>query len=180
MLLFLALISDEEDKSKFEKLYIDKLGLLLNIANGITKNQADAEDAVYESFYKLAEYFDKYSSKSIDELTALLVTMVKHKSIDILRKNKRISEYDAETIILYNDRIDIMPEESLIQEESKEYVKEILHQLPESLYEVLDLKYYQELSNGEIAKLLGLKIKTVEMRVYRAKEKIKEILNEVQ
>ena len=179
MLVYLSLINDADDKLKFEKLYLETRDFLLKIAFGMTSNEVDAEDVVYNSYYKLAESFDKYSNKSNDELKALLVTIVKHEAIDLFRKQGKVSEFDMETMVFYNQDCDLMPEESLLKNETNSQIRILLQELPEVLYEVLDLKYYQNMSNKEIADILGIKVKTVEIRLYRGKQKLKEILNDV-
>lgn len=176
MLLFLSVIESEDDRDKFERLYLSCNDLLLKIAYGITGNYTDAEDVVYSSYCKLAENFDRYSSKPLDELTALCITIVKHRAIDLLRKEKRIANWDISTMELYDNHDADDPECYLLKGEEQVKYQELLRKLPDSLYEVLDLKYYQQLSNREIADLLGLKLKTVEMRLYRGKEKIRELL----
>ena len=179
MLVYLSLIDDADDKLKFEKLYLETRDFLLKIAFSITGNTVDAEDVVYNAYYKLAERFEKYSTKSNDELKALLVTIVKHEAIDLFRKQGKISELDMKTVVFYNEDSDLMPEESLLKNETNTYIRMVLQKLPEVLYEVLDLKYYQNMSNKEIADFLGIKVKTVEIRLYRGKQKLKEILNNV-
>jgi DNA-directed RNA polymerase specialized sigma24 family protein len=39
----------------------------------------------------------------------------------------------------------------------------------------VDLKYFYDYSNKEIAKIMNVPVKTIEMRLYRAKIKIREL-----
>ena len=48
--------------------------------------------------------------------------------------------------------------------------------LPELQKEILELKYYHELTNKEISKILGISPKNVEVRLYRARNKMKELI----
>ena len=44
-------------------------------------------------------------------------------------------------------------------------------QLPKALRVVLEMKYYDELSRCGIEEQLGISVKAVDMRLYRAKQK---------
>ena len=64
----------------------------------------------------------------------------------------------------------------MIQEEGEKELLEAMKILPEKLRLVLELRYFHEYSNGEIAKILDISKKNVEIRLYRAKKKMKEVL----
>ena len=68
------------------------------------------------------------------------------------------------------------PLENVIQEEGEKELLEAMKILPEKLRLVLELRYFHEYSNGEIAKILDISKKNVEIRLYRAKKKMKEVL----
>ena len=56
--IYLSLI-DENDMSRFEKIYYKYKNLLFYIANGILPDITDAEDAVQEAFIRIAKNMDK-------------------------------------------------------------------------------------------------------------------------
>ena len=53
MIIYLQMIESDEDKSKFEQLYIMYKGLMFHVAMKILKNEFDAEDAVHQAFLSL-------------------------------------------------------------------------------------------------------------------------------
>lgn len=55
MIIYLQMIESDEDKSKFEQLYIMYKGLMFHVAMKILKNEFDAEDAVHQAFLSLIE-----------------------------------------------------------------------------------------------------------------------------
>lgn len=178
MIFYLSLLETEEDKKSFEKIYEENYLTMYHIALGILKNQADAENAVHEAFLKLAEKFEKYSVLGCSEMTGLCVTIVKNKAIDIIRKANHLSEDEVENIVLYDENVEKSPEKMLERGELEKSVQQLLEYLPEILKQTLVLKYYYEYSNREIAKIMGVSTKTVEMRLYRSKQKLKEIIGE--
>ena len=178
MLIYLTAIDGEQNRVKFENIYQKNRNIMFHVAYSILDNEADAEDVVHMSFMRLAENFEKYEQKSVDELCSLCISITKHISIDVYRKRKNISEFEIENLILFNDNIDFQPDEYLEKEIQRNYIQELIHEIPEKARIILELKYYQGLDNKEIARLLDLKPKTVELRLFRAKEQLKQLLQE--
>lgn len=56
----------------------------------------------------------------------------------------------------------------------KEKLVEEINKLDDRYRMVLELKYVTQYSNDEIANMLGLKKKTVEMQIYRANKMLRE------
>lgn len=176
MLIYLNMIQGEERKASFEKIYEENYLRMYHIAFSILKQQADAEDAVHEAFLSIAKNFRKYSKLSCREMQGLCVTIVKNKTIDQLRYQKRFSDEELENLVLYNEYAEFDPEKNLHQKEESAKIRRIMEQLPEVLRMTVDLKYFYDYSNQEIAKILNVSVKTVEMRLYRAKMKMRELL----
>ena len=59
MLIYLAMIESDEDKSKFEIIYTAYKKLMLYQANKILGDINDTEDVVHESFLKIIKIIDK-------------------------------------------------------------------------------------------------------------------------
>jgi len=63
--------------------------------------------------------------------------------------------------------------------ELQELVNDFLGKLPEKYSVILTLFYINDLSHDEISETLNIPIGTVKNRIFRAKEKLKEIITEV-
>ena len=111
-------------------------------------------------------------------MTGFVVSIVKNKAIDMIRKAGRYSETQLEDLILTDEKIFANPENALEHGERVDMVQMALRQVSEVFRETLILKYYYGLDNKEIAKIQNVSRKTVEMRLYRGKQKLKEILHE--
>jgi RNA polymerase sigma-70 factor (ECF subfamily) len=61
--------------------------------------------------------------------------------------------------------------------ERRAVVQRAINRLPAKLKEPLLLTYFDELSQQEAADLLGVTLKTVETRVYRARQRLAELLD---
>jgi RNA polymerase sigma-70 factor (ECF subfamily) len=148
---------------------------MYHIALSILKNPASAEDAVHEAFLSIAKNFKIYSKLSCREMEGLCVTIVKNKTIDQFRYQKRFSDEVLENLVLYNEYAEFEPERHYQNKQESVKIHNILKKLPEILRMTVDLKYFYDLSNKEIAKIMNVPVKTIEMRLYRAKIKIREL-----
>lgn len=72
----------------------------------------------------------------------------------------------------------LSPEEKMALDELKLCILECLRLLPPEKRRLLYLKYWKELSHKEIGKIMGLTERAVEGQLYRAKQALKEILQE--
>ena len=167
MLLLISGLGDENTKLEFGQIYEKNYRTMYYVALKILKNKEEAEDAVHGAFVKLAEKYDTYRHLTSQEMTSLCVIIVKNKCLDMLRVEK--VDYAL------HDEKD-QPLENVIQEEGEKELLEAMKILPEKLRLVLELRYFHEYSNGEIAKILDISKKNVEIRLYRAKKKMKEVL----
>lgn len=177
-MIFLYILETEQDRERFRKIYEENYLKMYHIAFGLLKQKEDAENAVQEAFVALAENFERYSCFSDKEMIKLSVTIAKNKAIDLLRRKKHYSEIELEEMTLYDERTDVNPEDVLNRNEDAEKLFRAFKEVSETLRETLLLKYYYDFSNREIAKIQGVSVRVVEMRLYRGKQKLKVILND--
>ena len=99
--------------------------ILFYIAKRILGNDADAEDAVQDAFTSLLEHGDKRANR------AFLVGVVKHKALDILRKQKRILNLQEEVYEeLAHDPVEnLSPEEERQLESLPDEVRQLAEKL---------------------------------------------------
>jgi len=67
-------------------------------------------------------------------------------------------------------------ESQIYRKEMNECILDFVMSLPESYRAVLVLSEFEGLRNNEIAKILGLSLDTVKIRLHRAREKLQEKL----
>ena len=177
-MLFWLKAGDGKPGVPFQQIYEENYKQMYHVAFGILKSPAEAENAVQEAFFSIARNYRTYSGICGRKLTALCITIVRNKCIDEIRRQEHFDRKDPEELVLCSMDADIQPEAHMQRREQKELLQRVMSRLPEALYTVLVLKYYQEFSIREIAKQLELSEKTVEMRLYRAKKKMKELLEQ--
>ena len=170
-MIYMALI-DDEDIPEFEKIYEKYKQPLYDLAFSILHNHQDAEDAVQETFIKIADTFTKVLQIPCNELTSYIVIICRNISINKYNKNKRTSEH---TIRLNEN---ITASEVFSASESKEALMNALSQLPQDHKDVIFLFDLQGMSAKEAAALLGISEGNVRIKVFRAREMLRKSLKE--
>ncbi len=94
------------------------------------------------------------------------------------RQRRLIDGYGRHATVLQEKEIDRPSGHWLMQQETKQSVQSALQRLNESDRQILMLKYSEGWSYRELADHLGITIKTVEYRLLRAREALKELLSE--
>ena len=89
MTVCITALESAEERRLFEDVYCACCGRMLALARRRLSAQADAEDAVQQSFLALAERFSRLAKLPETQLEAYLVVTVERKCIDILRQQAR-------------------------------------------------------------------------------------------
>lgn len=165
MLIYMSLIDEPEDQSKFEKIYLTYKGLMFYVAKQILNNEQDAEDAVLDAFIVIAKNIKKITNPVCPKAQSYIVNIVESKSIDLYRKNKRIETTE------YLDEVGGVATE---QPESIG-LDDCILKLPARYREVILLRYYHGFSCKEIAQQLGISLSNATKLDQRAKAKLKEL-----
>ena len=143
-----------------------------------TENENDAEDITIQTFSKA---FDKISTYNSDyEFKTWLITISKNIHIDLVRKQKsRISNtYKNSNEDDFYDIIDESPtpEDKVITEQNLAKLLRDIKKLNPHYQEVINLRYFQELSYKEISTQLNEPINNVKVKLLRAKKLLAEII----
>ncbi len=146
------------------------------------RNEHEAEDITIETF---AKAFDKI--ESFDEnytFSTWLITISKNIQIDRTRK-KNASIYsnttDASSEIVQKI-VDHSPtpEDRLILEQNLVELLLYIKQLKPHYQDVINLRYFQEMSYNEIAETLEEPLNNVKVRLLRARKLLAEIISQKQ
>lgn len=143
-----------------------------------TENENDAEDITIQTFSKA---FDKiHTFKDNYEFKTWLIAISKNIHIDLLRKRKSSVSHTSNS----NKDDDFhgiidespSPEDKLITEQNLAKLLRDIKKLKPHYQEVINLRYFQELSYKEIAQQLNEPMNNVKVKLLRAKKLLAEII----
>lgn len=142
------------------KLYDRYAGLVYGIALKMLTNAAEAEDLTQEIFLILWQR-DTYQA-SRGSMGSYLSTLTRSRALDRLRvgsNRQRILNQWSDDVGPRNTTV--TPFEQASIEERKEYVRKGLAELPEKHRQVLELMYFEGLSQSQISQRLETPLGTV-------------------
>jgi len=143
-----------------------------------TENETDSEDITIETFSKA---FDKiYTYNPEYQFNTWLIAIAKNVHIDLLRKKKSthlVEITDEEDQQAYNIA-DTTPtaEDELIKEQNLSRLLLYIKELKPHYQEVIQLRYFQEMTYQEISNQLGEPLSNVKIKLLRAKKLLAEII----
>jgi len=143
-----------------------------------TENENDAEDITIQTFSKA---FDKIHTYNPDyEFKTWLITISKNIHIDLVRKRKSSisNTMDRNEEDDFYDVIDESPspEDKLITEQNLAKLLRDIKKLKPHYQEVLNLRYFQELSYNEISEQLNEPVNNIKVKLLRAKKLLADII----
>lgn len=139
---------------------------------GVLRNEKDAEDAAQEVFIKIYTSLSLYEKQGFK--TWITRIAVNH-AIDVKRRQVRRQE---DVNVQYEERSHAPPTQSaerlVIEKERKKLIKQRLDELPNNYRAVVKGFYINEKTYKELAKEDDVQVKTIEMRLYRARQWMKK------
>ena len=166
------MINIEEDKRKFIILYEKYKQLMMKVAYDVLGDKYLAEDAVHESFIKIARNMNKIGDVDARETKRYLITITKNTTIDIYRKKKKQMKREVFIDELGEGEIPC----TYVETDLDNRILDILKNLPIKYRDVFLLKYSSKLENREIADLLDISQGTLRQRIARGKEIIQKAI----
>lgn len=163
----------------------------------ILKNREEAEDSLQEAFLRLYKAIMNNSYEAKAKFSTYFYTIVYNSAIDLYRKynvksfnvtsieinDAKYSDGD-ELIKNYESKIDkniyatddYSTEKVIEKGEVKKIINDYINSIPEQYSVILNMFFLNDLSHEEISQILKIPVGTVKNRIFRAKEKLKELL----
>jgi RNA polymerase sigma-70 factor (ECF subfamily) len=169
------------DRNALEALMRRHNQRLYRVARSILRNEADAEEAVQEAFYKAYRAFDKFRGDAA--VSTWLVRIVVNESYKRLRKINRLStwlEFNSDASLENTmDESPDQPDLVLLRAQTRHLLEGRIDQLPDVFRAVFVLRAVEELSVEETAVCLGIPQATVRSRYFRARGLLRKSLKHV-
>lgn len=165
------------DQEAFATLVERHKRTVYNLGYRLLGNSQDADDAAQETFMRAYTRLATYTPDG--RFGAWLSAICSHWCIDTMRARSRRVQTVALGKVPESDRFISQlegPEEWALIRAGRDEVQGWLDVLPPQYRTVLTLRYFQDLSYGEIAGVLGEPISTVRMRLFRARGLLGQIV----
>ncbi|MCX6755038.1 MAG: RNA polymerase sigma factor [Candidatus Nomurabacteria bacterium] len=166
---------NENLKESFSKAYDNFSDAIFRYCLYQTSNKEKALDLTADTFTKTWEYIS--SGKELDNIRAFLYRVANNLIIDDRRKKKSDS-LDAMTEFGFDVKDENDENKGHENAFEGKIAMEAVAQLDEKYRDVLMLKYVDDMSIKEIAKILDETENNISVRMHRALEKLKNILGE--
>lgn len=168
LFLYLAIIDDEDERAKFEKLYYNYRKRMVYEAYLVLHNNADAEDAVHDTFIKIARNMKSIGDPDSDKTLWYVLKAVKNTAINILHKNEKLTNFSE-----LGD-VEKLSDESFFEQlgisENYKEVVDAIRRLDDTYRDAMFYHFVSEMKISEIAELLGRKRSTVKQQLVRGKK----------
>ncbi|MCU1296960.1 MAG: polymerase, sigma-24 subunit, RpoE [Acidobacteriaceae bacterium] len=175
--------SKDGDVAAFEQLVKRYDRILLRIAQGITHNREESQDAVQEAFLKAFQNLGQFREDS--QFSTWLIRITVNQSLMKLRKQRTIREdsldedFAADGQVLPIEVIDWAPnpEQLYWASELRDILAKTFNELRPILRAVFVLRDIEGLSTKWTAEALNLSHSAVKARLWRARLQLRERLN---
>jgi RNA polymerase sigma-70 factor, ECF subfamily len=174
----LRLIGERRPEA-LSRLYDRHAPLLLALARRVLGGTADAEEVLQEVFLHVWNQSGRYDPAR-SSVATWLVLLTRSRAIDRLRHRKVVERTHEQSHLAdaADLRQDASPDgpEAVLTRERRERVRRELEGLPPEQRQVLEMAFYDGLSQSEIAARAGLPLGTVKTRTLLAMKKLRNAL----
>lgn len=171
------------DRAEFARLVERHSNQIYRLALKFLGNPHDAEDVLQETFIKALRALPNFEGRS--SLSTWLYRIATNESLMLLRKSNPdfvpVEEPDLDEDPLAGGLIltdwCCLPEEELLSSESRQFLDQAAHRLPDTLKSVFILRDVEGLSIRDTAEALGITETAVKTRLLRARLKLRDELS---
>ncbi|MBA7498617.1 ECF RNA polymerase sigma factor SigW [subsurface metagenome] len=165
----------------FSRLIDNYNNMVYNLAYRMSNNPHEAEDISQEAFlraYQSLAHFNpsyKFSTWLYQITLNIIRDRFKKKEINYVSLDTPVETDDSE---FYPQPEDLTnnPEQIITRREDAQVIQQAIYSLPLKYREVIVLRHLQDLSYIEISNILKIPSGTVKIRLHRAREQLKKIL----
>lgn len=166
-----------EDKERLSQLFVEHYRRVLMAGYHITGNMADAEDVAQAVFLRLG----KSELPEVTNVGSYLYRAAINGALDLLRCKKTAAAEPLESATgVAASAWSTSPYARVTNRELGRQLRRAIAELGSRAAEIFALRYLEELSNGEIAKLMGTSQAVVAVTLYQSRIKLKRQLTEMQ
>ena len=166
----------------FNNIYEQYYAKSFRFANLYVRNDLVAEDIATESLVKLWETMKK---EPVEKPLALLLTILKHKSLDYLKKQssmqeviEAMAEWQHRELSIRISTLEACNPDDIFSKEIQSILTKTLDELPSQTKKVFMMSRFEQKSGKEIAEILGITVKGVDYHIAKALKALRVALKD--
>ena len=165
----------QRDETAFQEIVETFQTPVYNMCYRMLMNEREAEDAAQETFWKTWTNLVKYDINR--PFGTWILSIAAHHCIDIKRKKQVVQvEIDETMEEIIPDSIP-GPKQEMAASERERDIQLLLQSLSETDRAMIVMRYWDELSDREIAAAMSLSESAVKSRLFRARRQLAEVMN---
>lgn len=166
------------DPSALAELYDRFSSLLLALARRILRDESEAEEILQEVFLQVWNQAERYDRER-SSVSTWLVLITRSRAIDRLR-SRQVKDRTLLGLQQENPRFHTSPEGpgSVLLDQRRKRLRHEMGELPDEQRQVLELAFFEGLTQSEIAESTGIPLGTVKTRTLLAMKKLRNALRE--
>lgn len=160
------------DRDAFGQIYTLFYRRIFRYCKFNTENDQTAADISQETFLKAWKSLPTFSTRG-GSLQAYLFKIARNLIIDLSRKKEPLPltgypEIESEVSLT----------ESIENQYDARMVKLAIDQLNEKDRQIIILRYFEELTTAEVAKIVGMRVGALRVRIHRVLNKLKDLIQD--
>ncbi|MCA1745706.1 MAG: RNA polymerase sigma factor [Bacteroidales bacterium] len=167
------------DKEAYRQLVERYQQKVFQTCMGFVHNEADAADLSQDIFIRAYEKLSSFKGEA--QFSTWLYRMSSNMAINFIRKRKLRSWFQR--LDEGHNNIDLSSGEyadtHMLRSEQKKLLKQALGKLNSAQQKAFVLSHYQDLSNQELADVMGLSLKATESLLFRARARMQANLKQI-
>src|SRR5579871_3745811 len=167
-----------KDAAAFTQLVCTYQRMCLSIAFKVLSDATAANDVCQDAFIKAWQRLSDLREPG--HFGTWLCGIVRNLAVDRIRRRKRSESLGIESTPLRDPRWTLDPVDDVCRRESNDLLAGAIAQLDDVARTALTMRYFDRLPSKQIARVLGISADAVDMRLIRARKRLREALPHLQ
>ena len=180
--LIIQAIENDEQRETVERICDLYYRNMMKIALDILNHKQDAEDAVQDAFYNISVHADLFLDIESKATIARVSVYTRNAAINIYNRKKKTNELFSPLDAQASPSGATIDDEALGRilenEETAQMIRSAVNELESAYRDVIMMKYFYHYRNLDIAKVMNTDANDINGKIFRAKKKLRKILED--